>query len=239
MHKKVRRARVDVNNFFGKALPKEIEKDLLDDEQICEVCGGIGLIIKDYPFYIRQHEMHRRMSKYNKPHVKECPACYNGVQQICEFCGKPKAKFRNYCGCEGYQKYEAEIKQKKIDEWYEKAEKITLKEAAQRDMMLYDEYSHDYFTVDDIYGGLPEEKYGEARKWMFGTSKVTLSDNLDAYYILENATESLHEEALDSIDEEDISELQDFLKKWANKQACCNTYYDNHKVVVLINIGEE
>lgn len=57
---------------------------------------------------------------------------------------------------------------------------------------------------------------------------------IDAYSIVESATDDLYEDAMDNISTGSIKELQDYLDKWCDNCGVGNIYYENHKYKVRI-----
>ena len=225
-----------------KILPVTLEKDLQDDEIICPVCHGLGILKQDYRFGVKEDDTEKafKLNWYDNEYLTLCPNCYFGRIKICKYCGRPLPKQTNRCSCDGYKEQEAEEKRIKYQETIEKAKEIELKDASE---YIYDEKSEQYFCdefsfVDhwwDLYleGGhycsnFDEyfEKYVTKVLWNCKEVKMTI----DADWIIENACEELHEDARDNISDE--KELQEFLDKWCEKQTGTTTYYPYYKEYV-------
>ena len=220
---KLRRVTFDTTNFMKKIIPEKLEKDLYPDEQICKACGGIGLVVNDYPFYIwKDDSFFNRIIKYKK-NIKFCPDCFNGVQKLCEFCGKVKPKNSYRCDCDGYKREQDKKEREKIAKQIDEAKKVKLKDCQFE--MLFEPYSSQYFTIDEIY----DLKYDQLSTVMFGTEKISL--NMDAVHILENSLDDYREDAWDFIEDKEVDRLQKFLDEWCDKQKI-SSYYPNYRIVV-------
>ena len=58
--------------------------------------------------------------------------------------------------------------------------------------------------------------------------------SIDATDIIENATEDLYEDAIDSISDKARKELQEYLDNWCKACGVGTTYYESHKYKVRI-----
>ena len=227
-----------------KILPVTLEKDLQDDEIICPVCHGLGILKQDYGFGVKEDDTEKsfKLNWYDNEYLTLCPNCYFGRIKICKYCGKPLPKQTNRCSCDGYKEQEAEEKRIKYQETIEKAKEIELKDASE---YIYDEESEQYFSdefsfvdhwwelyqeVDHDCSNFDEyfEKYIPKVLWNCEEVKISM----DADSIIENACEELHEDARDNISDE--KELQEFLDKWCEKQTGTTTYYPCYKEYVKV-----
>ena len=235
---------LNVAEEIHKILPVTLEKDLQDDEIICPVCHGLGILKQDYGFGVKEDDTEKafKLNWYDNEYLTLCPNCYFGRIKICKYCGKPLQKQTNRCSCDGYREQETEEKRIKYQETIEKAKEIELKDASE---YIYDEKSEQYFCdkfsfVDhwwDLYleGGhycsnFDEyfEKYVPKVLWNCEVVKISM----DADSIIENACDELHEDARDNISGE--RELQEFLDKWCAKQTGTTTYYPCYKKYVRV-----
>lgn len=75
---------------------------------------------------------------------------------------------------------------------------------------------------------------------MYGIMGDTSEEKIkiDAYDIVRDACEDLHEDAMDNISYEDITRLQNFLDEWCKEQTGTTTYYPCYEQYVLINWSE-
>ena len=242
--KTIKHISLNVAEEIKKILPVTLEKDLQDDEIICPVCNGLGILKQDYRFGAKEDDTEKAftLNWYDNEYLTLCPNCYFGRIKICKYCGKPLPKQTNRCSCDGYKEQEAEEKRIKYQETIEKAKEIELKDASE---YIYDEKSEQYFCdkfsfVDhwwDLYleGGhycsnFDEyfEKYVPKVLWNCEVVKISM----DADSIIENACDELHEDARDNISGE--RELQEFLDKWCAKQIGTTTYYPCYKKYVRV-----
>lgn len=235
---------IDVSKEIKNILPKTLEKDLQDDEKICPVCHGLGVVIDNNIYGIKgdaSEAAKKSRFPYNHQAIKFCHNCYNGVIHLCQYCGKQIRKGSiDYCDCEQYKAKEKEEKRIKYQEKISKAEEIDIKDT-DSEMWFYDEQTDDYFSdIDsfvDTYKDFDEYESDEEMMnnfpevlWL--TDPVDIS--LDADSIIENACEELHEDAYDNISEEDIKELQNLLDEWCRKQTGTRTVYPNYKKFVRV-----
>ena len=229
---------VDTEGF----LPDFIEKDLTDNQKICPDCKGLGLKVRNFPYGNDEGKVKHpnKMFPWNNKYIGFCDHCYFGVQELCPYCHEIyKNKGIHQCDCEGYRAAEHQKEQKKVKDWYEKATKLTLQEAKDKEIgMLFNYFNDKYYVIDDVLELLDEEKAdaefdGEdfiMPKWLFGTSMKKIS--VDSRWVLENATDDLHEDASENL--ANIDELEKFLEAWCEKQSGTDTYYPDYKIVVLL-----
>ena len=235
---------LNVADEIKKILPVTLEKDLQDDEIICPICHGLGILKQDYRFGVKEDDTEKafKLNWYDNEYLTLCPNCYFGRIKICKYCGKPLPKQTNRCSCDGYKEQEAEEKRIKYQETIEKAKEIELKDASE---YIYDEESEQYFSdefsfVDHWWELYQEgdndcsnfdeyfEKYVPKVLWNCEEVKISM----DADSIIENACEELHKDARDYISDE--KELQECLDKWCEKQTGTTTYYPYYKEYVKV-----
>ena len=236
---------LNVADEIKKILPVTLEKDLQDDEIICPVCHGLGILKQDYGFGVKEDDTEKafKLNWYDNEYLTFCPNCYFGVIKTCKYCGKPIQRNSNRCDCNEYKEQESEEKRIKYQEIINKAKEIELKDTS---YYVYDEQSDKYFTDEDefvdyymqnysdgsggYYSNFDEYFEYEIPKVLWNCEEVKIS--MDADSIIENACEELHEDARDNISNE--KELQDFLNKWCAKQTGTTTYYPYYKEYVKV-----
>ena len=234
-----RREEVDLYETMRRSFPKILIKDLAEHERICPVCNGLGMRIEDNIYGIKgdTSEVGRKyLFPYKHQALSFCQSCYNGVQQLCPYCGQPyKNQAYMHCDCEGQKKADEEERLKK---WNEKVTKaVSIDEKDVNTMLYCEEFDEYYDTVDDFFEDYAanyedEEVYNKPeRLWVTSVEKISI----DAYSIIENACEGLHEDAMENIDEKDIAELEEFLDNWCKKQTGTTTYYPCYKQYVVID----
>lgn len=234
---------INVSEEIKNILPDTLEKDLQDNEEICPICHGLGVVLDDNVYGIKgdtSEVAKKSRFPYNHQAIKFCPNCYNGVIRLCEYCGKQLPRNTSKCDCEQYKAKEIEEKRIKYQEKISKAEEDNIKDI-NLDMWFYDEQTNDYFSeiesFVDAYKDFDEyESDEEIMKnlpevlWL--TNSVDIS--MDANSIIENACEELHEDASENISGEDRKELQNMLDKWCKKQTGTRTVYPNYKKYVRV-----
>lgn len=235
---------LNVADEIKKILPVTLEKDLQDNEAICPVCHGLGLIKKDFPFGVKEDDTEKafKLNWYDNEYLTFCPNCYFGVIKTCKYCGKPIQRNSNRCDCNEYKEQESEEKRIKYQEIINKAKEIELKDTS---YYVYDEQSDKYFTDEDEFVDYYMQNYSdgsggysnfdeyfeyEIPKVLWNCEEVKIS--MDADSIIENACEELHEDARDNISDE--KELQEFLNNWCAKQTGTTTYYLCYKEYVKV-----
>lgn len=226
-----------------RLLPETLEKNLKENEDICPICHGLGIIKRNQPFGISEYN--KPLEWYENEYFTWCPNCYFGVIKLCEFCGKPLTKGSKVCNCEGYKEHEQKVLEMKQQEMIIKAREVGTEEVD----CVYDEKSEQYFFdlesfVDEykeLYFDSVEEGKVQSFEDFFETvvPKVlwvcpSIEININANSIIEDACEELHEDAADYIGYDDKKELQDFLNYWCEKQVGTTTYYSEYKKYISV-----
>ena len=232
---------LNVSEEIKHILPDTLEKDLQDNEAICPVCHGLGVVLDNNIYGIKgdtSEAAKKSMFPYNHQAIKFCPNCYNGVIRLCEYCGKPLPKGRLKCDCEQQKAKDEEEKRLKYQELIEKAKEVVVKSVS---TYLYDEKTDYYFDeiedfVDEYKDNAlfenDEEMLENLPEVLWVCSKAEIS--MDAGSIIENACENLHEDAYDTISDKDTRRLQEFLDEWCRKQTGTTTYYPCYKEYVRV-----
>lgn len=233
---------INVSNEIKNILPDTLEKDLQDNEKICPVCNGLGVVVDNNIYGIKgdtSEDAKKSMFPYNHQAIKFCPNCYNGVIKLCEYCGKPLPRNTSRCDCEQYKAKEEEEKRIKHQEKISKAEEVDIKDI-DSDMWLYDEQTDDYFSDIDYFVDSYKDFDEYDKEMMNNLPEVLWLTNpmdifMDADDIISNACEELHEDAYNNISIEDTKELQNMLDEWCKKQTGTRTLYPNYKKYVRVN----
>jgi predicted RNA-binding Zn-ribbon protein involved in translation (DUF1610 family) len=182
---------------FKESLPDETTREVREDEKLCDTCGGFGII-------------------YNKNRgvVKTCPDCFKGKIKVCKHCGKELKRSRYRCNCnEAKEEYEKE-RLKNALKRKEEAKEVGIDYIIENDLQLFDDVGKRY--IPDIDDTLDID-------WAFATHTITL--DLNAYHILEDASVELHESARDSFDSEDYDKLQGVCDELNEKYKGYRSYY--------------
>lgn len=239
---KMKHIRINVQDELKKLLPETLEKDLTENETICPVCNGLGIIKRDYRFGVQEDEVSKSLNWYDNEYLTLCPNCYFGRIKVCEFCGKPLAKGSNHCNCNACKEKEEQERKEKYQELINKAKEIEVGKASE---FVYDAESEQYFSdIDEFVGhycDLYHEDYSGDEsfdeyfekyvpKILWTCEEVKISMNADS--IIDDACYDLHEDARDNI--EDVKELQEFLNKWCAKQSGTTTYYPEYDEYVKV-----
>lgn len=234
---------LNVSEEIKHILPDTLEKDLQDNETICPVCHGLGVVLDNNIYGIKgdtSEAAKKSMFPYNHQAIKFCPNCYNGVIRLCEYCGKPLPRGRLKCDCEHQRVKDEEEKRIKYQETIEKAKEVYITDLPE-DTWFYDEQTDDYFSdiecfVDSYKDNTEYENDEEMIDilphvlWICDSTDISM----DAGSIIEDACENLHEDALDSISYKDKKELQKILDEWCAKQTGTRTVYPCYKEYVRV-----
>lgn len=230
-----RRVEIDLHKAVQKSFPKILIKDLTAHERICPVCNGLGMRIEDNVYGIQgdESELGRRYRfPYKHQSLSFCRSCFNGVQRLCPYCGKPyKNQYYAHCDCEG--QVEADEEQR-INNWNEVIAKA--KEVSETDVktMLYCEEFDEYYSdmdefFDNYSNSYADEEYSKpVRLWVTREEKI----HIDASDIAESVCEDLWEDAYDQCN---IDSLQNIVDKWCAEQLGTTTYYPCYKEYVVID----
>lgn len=232
---------INVSEEIKNILPDTLEKDLQDNEAICPVCHGLGVVLDNNVYGIKgdtSEAAKKSMFPYNHQAIKFCPNCYNGVICLCEYCGKQITKgYISKCDCEQYKAKEEEEKRIKYQEIIQKAKEVDIKSVT---TYLYDEETDHYFAeiedfIDEYRDNTDfaddEEMLENLPEVLWVCSESDIS--MDAYSIVENACSDLHEDAFDNVSDV-VEELQELLDDWCNKQSGTKTYYPCYKEYVRV-----
>ncbi len=234
---------LNVSEEIKHILPDTLEKDLQENEDICPVCHGLGIIKKNYSYGIEE-EKSSKVNWYDNEYFVWCPNCYCGVIKKCKYCGKilPKGILR--CDCEKQREIDEKERRIKYQETISKATEVDLKD---KDTYLYDENSNKYYwSINDFVdyhkqdyadGSGGYENFDEYFQYMI-PDILWLCDNvdisMDADSIIASACEELHEDAEDNISGQDRKELQGLLDNWCKKQTGTTTLYPSYKKYVRV-----
>lgn len=224
---------IDLTKMFSGTL----EKDLMENEAICPVCDGTGVVKRNNVYSIKDDTSETakgNLFPYNHQSLGPCPNCYNGVIKLCEFCGKQISReYINRCNCEQYKENEANKKRIRYQETIDKAKKIGWDSASE---YVYDEKSNRFFSDEDEFADYYWDLYqcgdhgyqnfdeyfeNEIPKVLWDCEKTRIKINAES--IAQDACEDLHEDAYSNID--GLNELQSYLDAWCDKQSGTTTFY--------------
>lgn len=238
---------VNVEEQVEKILPKNLIKDLDDNERICPVCDGIGIQVYNGYYGIKGDPAataRREAFPYMHQTFIPCANCYNGVVEICEFCGKQLRKYRTKCDCEQQKVFDIEQKDQEMQKMIDKAQEINPIDIEE---YVYDYKSDTFFVdesefTDDYYEEYLSGEHDCANfdeffdryvpKILWNCDQIKI--HFDAGNIIESACEELHEDAAETISSADEKELQELLDKWCENQSGTTTYIPNFAEYITV-----
>lgn len=222
-----------------------LEKDLKDNEQICPICHGLGMVLYNNEFYHVEDTDNLTPAYHNNMAFGYCPHCFNGVIKVCKYCGKPLPRERNSCDCVQQQAKDKQLYEVFVQQAISKAIEVT--ESDVNDAWLSDYNGFNYYSnvndfIEQIQDQYSEENHNYKNFDEFYETEVpkylwlceTEGISLNAYNIVSDACEDLHEDAMDSISSTDIKELQNYISNWCNKQSGTDTLFVAHKKYVVV-----
>lgn len=230
----IRTEKVNTHQAISKILPPYLVKDLTENERICPECGRLGMRIDDNIYGIKgdASELGKKyMFPYKHQALSFCRSCYNGVQRLCPYCGKPyKQQSYLHCDCDGQIQADRE---KKVKEWKKIVENaVEVKESEVTTMLYCEENGEFYDCADDFFDDYmwheDEFEVRPVRLWVTTEESI----HMDADNIIEDACSDLHEDASEQCD---AKELQKLLDEWCDKQTGTGTYYPDYKKYVILN----
>lgn len=184
-----------------------------ENQRVCEHCDGIGWL------YDQEQKF-----------MEKCSKCYSGLIDICSRCGNDTRGYCNDTDCRTEREIESE------ERLFDKAIKITREQAKEMgiEMVYHEGYGYNNGYIEDLSDFISccEDDEVDIPKYVWGTTYVDIS--LDAYSILENACEELHEDAMGNISQKAIDELQDYLNDWCEEQTGTKTYWQDTRYAILI-----
>ena len=212
----------------------ELEKDLQENEVICEHCHGTGLEIADNVYGIKGDTTYIGVHfPYKHQSLNYCKFCHNGVMEKCPNCGRLRTKKEWECPCGYLDKIKNNDWQQKQEYRWNKAEKITIEEAWKRFKCLYVENGTDnyVFSQEELDDMIDVYELDAPLLVIYGTA--TKKIELDAGNIIDNACVDLglHENADENCD---VKSLQEVLDKWCKDQEGTITYYPDYSIGVKI-----
>lgn len=229
------RKTVKIKDAFAELLGATLIKDLHDNEDICPVCHGTGLCIRDNPYGLSD-DPDKQLGHFPYKHqsISSCPNCYNGVVRYCPDCGKQLPRSRTICDCEAVQQRRLQEAARKEQELIDKAEKHEPDALGNEFIMaqcdLYP-YNEGYFSDWEEFFDALDDDITERPVYVWGTSEIKMS--LDASSIASTECEDMYDDAYDDIGDAAIKEMQDFLDEWLKKYGVAS-YISTTKHVIRI-----
>ena len=168
---------------------------------------------------------------YTEKSAKNC-SC-DSIKR-CEYCGCEIDKKSYYTVCDSCRD---KREKKREQDRFRKSTKYTLDDCPKDKciMMYSDVYGNNegYFTeVEDLLDYCSENEIN-VPKYIWCTNCRRIS--IDAYGTIESACDELCEDAIDTIKDVDIKELQDFIDEWCNKQTGTDTYEVDYNNCIILD----
>lgn len=231
----MRKENINLYETIKKVFPEIIVKDLNEYERICPVCKGLGMVIEDNIYGIKNDTSEiskKKMFPYKHQALSFCHNCYNGVQKLCPYCGKPFKNQSQYrCDCEGYKKMDDEKRMQKWNKIIANAKQVNEKDV--ENMLYCKETNKFYLNMEDFFDdwcNYEKDNIIDKPERLWVTSKEKISIN--ANNVIEDACNNLHDEAMENCDCESLQELLD---NWCAKQIGTDTYYQCYNEYILID----
>lgn len=224
---------LNIKEEIRKITPDTLEHCLHDNEIICPVCHGLGVVKQSFQF----------SAGHKTECLVMCPYCLFGHAKTCEYCGKVLQRNINKCNCSQAQQHLDEKLKEEYQRTIDKATEIDLQDCS---CYLYDYSSGEFFSDECEFAEYWWNQYQEEQMnwhsfqeffreyvpdvvWYCEEEKI----HLDADNIIEEACENLHEDARDSVVDE--NELQEFLDKWCKKQSRTTTYFPCYEKYIKVS----
>ena len=230
-----KRVKINIADAISEVFPEYLVKDRTEHERICPECHGLGMKIVDNVYGLQGDMSESGKSKmfpYKHQSLSFCQSCYNGVQQLCPFCGQPfKKNSGRFCDCEGFKNNLKGNLLKKFKERDDKAKEVL---ESKVDTMLFCEENEKYYdSFSDFFDDYARSKSFKSsdrpdRLWVCYAANISI----DASDIIESACEELHDDAAENCDEKSLQELLD---NWCEQQGGTTTYYPDYTQYVKID----
>lgn len=228
--------------YFDAILEHGIVKDLHGDEEICENCHGIGIVLVDNVYGLKDDPYRTSLFPYTHQSLSFCPKCFNGVVHRCSLCGEIMPRGRTKCDCEKQREIDLKEREDKIREQFEKAPLLPKDKLSDYEYFYSECYTSNngYFRdFDEFFEDWHEEHEDTDEKpeyvWVTKAEKMSM----DAYNIVQNAVEDLYEDAFDYVDNDKLEALQEYLDGFCDNCGVGETYYESHKYKVRIPWEED
>lgn len=203
-----------------KVLPTKVTRTLKEDQILCPTCQGVGLI---------------RQSDERGEYIVGCPKCHARTYMVkCRHCGEAESGYSSH-SCDGTRQQRALETERREQEKWDKAEKISYAEACKRYEQVvvgWDTYLPVGDVLDHIADGWIESGERDIPR-VWGTYEKSLL--FDARDVIANSLDDSYEDAC--VSEQDESELKEFLDEWCKRASVVNstmTYYTDEKVAIVV-----
>lgn len=210
-----------------KVFPATVTRTVKDGQILCPTCSGVGLVLE---------------MQGGCEFIVRCGQCHGDtVLTKCQHC---EEYFNGGYGhrCEKSQEAHSielalESERREQEKW-DKAEKITLDEAYKR-YELVEVGQGTYLPVDEVIDEIIDVGWepGDPIPRVWGTTKTSLSVDTDD--ALRNRLDDLHEDA--EVGKKDMADLETFLQEWCNRESVIRdttTYWPDEKVAIVITEQE-
>jgi len=104
----IRHILLNVSEEIKHILPDTLKKNLQENEELCPVCHGLGIVKRNQPYGIKEDKKPSKVNWYDNEYFVWCPNCYFGVIEKCRYCGKIISKGRLKCDCKQQREIDKE-----------------------------------------------------------------------------------------------------------------------------------
>lgn len=232
------RETVSIHDAFVSLLNQKLVKDLHDNEELCPVCGGVGMRIIDNRYGLSDDTTHPGVYfPYMHQSICMCNNCYNGVILRCQYCGKQIRRGWLTCDCAEVRRQKEQTKKEKLKAAFAAAEKHEPDALGSTFLFGYSDdypYNNGYFEDwDDFFDAWFDDDVrpldAVKPEYVWGTDPQKMS--FDAHDLVENACEEMYEDAMCDIGNQPVAEMQQYLDQWAEKYGVTTWYEDHHHAI--------
>lgn len=207
-----------------------LRKDLIENEEVCPNCKGLGLVVRDNSYGIEGERANNHLPAFPYKHQSMifCPTCYNGVIRRCKWCGEiiPRGFFKH--NCEKQREIDMLEREKKEAEILKNAPLATLEVLEKNKCFYSDSYSYNegyFFDWEDFFDNWYADHEEDETKPNFVWTTEEIKMKIDAADLIESATNDLYEDAFHDVSDEESNRLQKFLDEWCENCGVGKTYY--------------
>lgn len=230
---------IDAERVYETCI-EDLIKHLCDDETLCPVCKGLGIIRRDNPYGL-SNDPDKKVGTFPYLHesFQTCPNCYNGVVKVCPHCQRavPRGTLPRGCGCDGaYRERQREwvARNKQI---FEDAVHHAADSAYVQSMEMFTDDDEHYWAY--LYDAMEElnDRAESAEKrpayiWCTRRHELTMNAEEIVYGIVGNSS-SFHDNAWEDMSKGSLKDLQQAMDTFCEINPCTTYFADYNNAVIL------